>query len=209
MTDSRGSTRLRDLVLFAVVVGLVFVGGWVILGKSAATDRASTLEIQRDDAQTEAQVLGRLVVVDVCQSTDPVERVRFAALCQRATEAAAKPAPGPEGPQGIPGPPGPAGPRGPVGPPPACNAELSRCIGPAGEPGQPGADGPQGPTGDAGPQGEPGPAGPQGDPGPQGPAGPAGPAGDGNPCPGTWEPYTFIDGRGGWRCVQPPSLSPS
>lgn len=207
MTEVTPGRRRNAVIAILAVIALLLVGGWVLWGKDTAAERATTaeqskeaVEEQRDEAVSEAQDLGKQVVTEICMSTDPQERVRFEELCRLAHEAAARQVPAEPGPQGERGPAGPAGERGPPGLEPACNALPTRCVGPQGEPG---------PAGPQGVQGEPGPAGPQGEPGAAGPTGPQGPPGESNPCPGVWEPYLFVDGRTGYRCVVPPSLPPN
>lgn len=207
MTPER-TRRARDVLLWVAVVGFVIVTASVVYDKTTATERATTAEDrvvtaegQRAEAVQDVRTLGELVVSDVCLSSDPVDALRFKALCQQAREAAAKPDPGPQGERGERGPPGPQGPPGPPGPEPTCNALPTRCIGPTG------------PAGPQGPAGEPGPAGPAGEQGIQGPPGAAGSPGPAGPPGGSCEngevrePYLWPDGRFGSRCVAPAVLA--
>lgn len=187
----------------ALIVGaLLLVGFGTVAGYYASNSR--TAEGQRVDAVAQAKGLGQQVVLDVCQSTDPVDQARFAGLCLRAREAAAKP-----------GPEGPPGPRGPAGEEPSCNSLPTRCVGPQGAPGMagpPGRDGVDGvsppclsePAACRGADGSPGETGARGEDGAAGPQGPIGPPGESNPCPGHWEATVLLDGRTAYICYTGP-----
>lgn len=191
--------RRQPFVNGVLTVGLLALAA----GLGVAFWQLHEARADRSDALSSTQAVGQAVVRSpVCQSDDPLDQARFAELCRIGEQAASQPEAsiGPPGPQGPPGEPGPAGPTGPTGPPgsaPECNALPTRCMGEQGPVGEPGP---------AGPQGEPGPAGADGPAGPSGPAGTPGapgPPGESNPCPGTWQPYLFLDGTSGYRCVVP------
>lgn len=199
--------------LLVLLIGAVLgIAGTVTITAIAVNyrDDATSERQDKEQALGAVEAVGQAVVgSDICQSQDPAERVRFAALCAIGERAATQPesVPGPPGDRGPPGPRGPEGPVGPRGPEPECNALPTRCIGPQGQQGPAGAAGEPGEPGPAGPQGDPGPAGAQGPQGELGPPGPPGPPGESNPCPGVWEEYLYIDGRPGYRCVIPTTMS--
>lgn len=192
--DGRYQLRPRSQTVIGVLA-LVLLAGILYLVFQA-------VQSAHDARQDQATLAQR--VTEACTNGGPAaEELRRVGACQQAAGVPGPPgapgAAGSEGPTGQRGEPGPTGPQGTPG--------TAGPLGPAGSAGlqgDPGAAGPEGAAGAAGP------AGPAGDPGPSGAQGPPGPAGPACPEGQQLEPYLFLDGRTGSRCVDPPMpLTPS
>jgi hypothetical protein len=200
MTEGK-SHRRNATIAVAAVIALVMLGGWVLIDKYVATERADTADVRVRSAEArqvvaedQAQTLGARVVADVCESADPDDAARFASLCRNAAVVAAR---GETGATGQRGEPGKDGADGKDGETPACNALPTRCVGPMG---------PQGVQGIQGERGLPGIDGvtPPCMSEPAQCRGADGAPAESNPCPGVWSgPYVDLLGTSYYKCEVP------